>query len=74
MYSGGKQLFIHVTAMFCVFMLTHVARSNECTHLVDVGLLNLHFLWAGAGGIQEVAVILHHTRGFEETGNIQYGA
>lgn len=58
-------------------MLIHVleaARSSKCTHLVDVGLLNLHFLWAGARRIKEVAVTLYHTRGFEETGNVQDGA
>ena len=43
-----NKLLIYVIFCTSVCMFTHVASSNECPHLVDVGLLNLHFLWTGA--------------------------
>jgi len=39
---------------------------------VDVGLLHLCLLGAGAGGVQEVAMSLHHTWRFQQAGDTQH--
>lgn len=39
-------------------------NRGESVYLVDVGLLDLCLLGAGARGIEKVTVSFHHTRGF----------
>lgn len=48
------------------------ANEKESVYLVDVGLLDLCFLGAGAGRVQEVAVPFYHTWGFQQAGYIEY--
>lgn len=40
--------------------------------MVNVGLLDLCLLGTGAGGVQEVAMSLHHTWGFQQAGDTQH--
>lgn len=50
---------------------TPKSQSSQHTHLVNVGLLDFHFLWTGARGVKEEAMVLHHAGGLQQAGDTQ---